>query len=57
MNTGKLIIGVAAGVLLAAVVIFGVYQVMQPRDCGLQLLQESNGTRASTDVDAACREG
>lgn len=33
MTTGKLIIGVAAGVLLAVTIVFGVYQAMQPRDC------------------------
>lgn len=56
MTTGKLIIGVTTGILLAVVIVVGVYQAMQPRDCALQRLEESTGERAPYDVDEACQE-
>lgn len=40
MNTGKLIVGVTAGILLAAAIIFGVYLATQPQDCALQRLED-----------------
>lgn len=40
MNTGKLIVGVTAGVLLAAAIIFGIYLATQPQDCALQRLKD-----------------
>lgn len=55
MNTGKLIIGVTTGILLACAIVFGVYQANQPRDCGLQRLEVSNGDRAASDLHDDCR--
>ena len=51
----KLVVGVALGVLLAVVVVVGVYQATRPRDCALQRLEVSTGERVEGDMHADCR--
>jgi MFS superfamily sulfate permease-like transporter len=48
----KLAVAVAVGVLLAAAVVFGIYQATRPQDCALQRLQVASGERA--EVDSGC---
>lgn len=56
LSTRRIAIGVAAGVLLAAGVIFGLWRASQPSefDCSIQRSEYLLGDRAAYDVDDAC---
>lgn len=56
MSSTRLATTIAAGILIAAAVIFGAYLAFQPQDCGLQLLEETSGERLPSDVSSQCRE-
>lgn len=56
MDTGKIIVGVALGILLAVGVLYGVVegQGPSPEECQVQRLEAASGARAAAEVDPSC---